>query len=215
MNVILPITAIFIFVLILFFLSQIVVKIIWKYKKKFKSTKTLETLMTAIALSVWFIILMLAIFSATNILVNSKVYSSSNSATVKNTENIFDLADCQKLINAIYIGESQIYDLENHHYLEKVATPKTIKSDYNKGAEKLRLIAEQYLKLDLNSESESYSQIIANKLQEKAQLFEQRMEFTSDTDNKQEVNQLLNKMDIVTQERLRAIEFVENQCNPK
>ena len=215
MNVILPITAIFIFVLILFFLSQIVVKTIWKYKKKFKSTKTLETLMTVIALFFWFIILMLAIFSATNILINSKVYSSSNSATIKNTENIFEVADCPKLINAIYLGESQIYDLENHHYLEIVATPKTIKSDYKKGAEKLRLIAEQYLKLDLNSESESYSQIIANKLQEKAQLFEQRMEFTSDTDNKQEVNQLLNKMDIVTQERLRAIEFVENQCNPK
>ncbi len=213
MNAIFPIIAIFIFVLILFFLSQIVVKIIWQNKAKFNSTKTLETSVTAIALLVWLIILMLAIFSATNIFVKPKDSFSVNSEEVNGTDSILNLEDCQKLINEIYLGESQIHNLENHHYLEIVDTPTKIKLNYQKGAEKLRLIAEQYLELDLNPESAYYSQTIANKLQEKAQLFEQRMGILANINNRQEVNQLLAKMDVVTRERLKAIESVENQCN--
>ena len=214
MNAIFPIIAIFIFVLILFFLSQIVVTIIWNYKAKLKAHKTIENLGIAIALFFWFIILIYAIFSATNIFVNvgDFVPSKPKDQIIANSLN---LEDCQKLIDKIYVGESQIYNLENHRYLELVSTPKNINSDYQKGVEVLRSVAGQYSKLDLNPESEYYPQIIAKKLQEKALFFEQRIDIVDVNKNKQNINQLLVKMDIVTQERLNAIKSVENQCKPE
>ena len=214
MNAIFPIIAIFIFVLILFFLSQIVVTIIWNYKAKLKANKTIENLGIAIALFFLFITLMLAIFSAANIFVNvgDFVTSKPKDQIIANSLN---LEDCQKLIDEIYVGESQIYNLENHRYLELVSTPKNIKSDYQKGAEVLRSVAGQYSELDLNPESEYYPRIIAEKLQEKALFFEQRIDIYNVNKNKQKINQLLGKMDIVTQERLNAIKSVENQCKPE
>ena len=215
MNAIFPIFAIFILVLILFFLSQIVVKIIWEYKAKFNSTKTIEYLGSAIALIFLFIIFLLAVVSATNIFVTAEEPAPSDIEEVKLIDNSLNLEDCRKLIDEIYLGESQIYKLENHRYLEIVSTSNNINLNYRKGARKLRLIAEQYLKLDLNPEAISYSQIIADKLQKKAQLFEQRIDFIIREKEQQKVSELLDKMDIVTQERLNAIASVEDQCNSK
>lgn len=216
MDAIFPIIAIFILVIILFFLSQIVIQIVWNYKAKFNSTKTIETVGIAIALFVLFMIFMLAVFSVINIFANAEDSSSNKTETIKVIDEIdtnLNLQDCQKLINQIYLGESQIYNLENHRYLEVVATPKNINQSYQKGAEKLKSSAKQYLELDINSESKYYSELLANKLQEKAQLFEQRSKITTDTKNKQKINQLLGKMDQVTQARLKAIESIENKCN--
>ena len=215
MNAIFPIITIFIFVLILFFLSQLVVKTIWHYQKKFNSTKTIETWGSAIALFFWFIILMLGVTSAINIFVNTGETSSNIVEAAKPIEKALNLDDCSKLIDTIYIQESKIYNLENHRYLEIITTPKFLSSDYQKGAEVLKETAKEYLQLDLNPESEYYSQIIANKLQEKAQLFEQRSESITDNKEQQKVVQLLDKMDIVTQERLKAIASIEEQCNAK
>ena len=214
MNAIFPIITIFIFVLILFFISQLVVKIIWNYKRKFNSTKTIATFGTAIALFFWFITLMLAVFSTTNLFVNARDIAAVK-PEVKIIDNSLNLEDCQKLIDKVYIGEGQIYDLEHHRYLELVSTPKNIKSDYQKGAEGLRAIAEQYLELDLNPESEYYRRIIAEKLQEKARLFEQRSDIIDVNKNQQKINQLLEKMDMISQERLNVIASIEEQCNPK
>ncbi len=215
MNAIFPIITIFIFVLILFFLSQLVIKIIWNYKKKFKFTKTIETWGSAIALFFWFIILMLGVTSAINIFVNTGESSSNIVEAAKPIEDALNTDDCSKLIDAIYIQESKIYNLENHRYLEIVATSKDLSSDYQKGAEVLRETAKEYLQLDLNPESEYYSKTIANKLQEKAQLFEQRSESLANNKEQQKVIQLLDKMDIVTQERLKAIASIEEQCSAK
>ncbi len=218
MNPILPIIAIFVLVIILFFLSQIVIKIIWDYKTKLNSTKTIESSGRAITLLLLFIMFIFAIFSTINIFSNTNDFLSPKTQAVKNTKEIeqgFNLEDCQKLINQIYLGESQIYNAENHRYLEAVSSPKDINLDYQTGAKKLREIAEQYLALDLNPEAEDYSQTLAKKLQGKAQLFEARGEITAEAKNKQKIKQLLHKMDLVTEERLNAIEFIENQCNPK
>lgn len=216
MNPILPIIAIFILVIILFFLSQMVIKIIWDYKAKLNSTKTITNLGSAIALSVLFIMFIFAIFSVINIFNNTEESVSPKLQEVKITNEIeqsLNLEDCQELINQIYLSESQIYNLENHRYLEAVSSSKNINLDYQTGAKKLREISEQYLTLDLNPESEHYSQKLAEKLQEKAQLFETRSEITTGNKSKQEIKQLLNKMDAVTQERLHAIESLESQCD--
>lgn len=216
MDAIFPIIAIFILVIILFFLSQIVIQIVWHYKAKFNSTKTIETVGIAIALFVLFMILMLAIFSAINIFANAEDSSSTKTEVTKVIDEIdetLNLEDCQKLINKIYLGESQIYNLENHRYLEVVATSKNINQSYQEGAEKLKFIADQYLDLDINLESKYYSEILANKLQEKAQLFKERSRITTNTNNRPKINQLLDEMDRVTQARLKAIESIENKCN--
>ena len=215
MNAIFPIITIFIFVLILFFLSQLVIKIIWNYQKKLNPTKTIETWGSAIALFFWFIILMLGVTSAINIFVNVGESSSNIVEAAKPIEDALNLDDCSKLIDTIYIQESKIYNLENHRYLEIIATPKVLSSDYQKGAEVLEEAAKEYLQLDLNPESEYYSQIIANKLQEKAQLFEQRSKSIASNKEQQKVVQLLDKMDSVTQKRLKAIASIEEQCNAK
>lgn len=215
MDALFPIIAIFILVIILFFLSQIVIQIIWNYKARLNSTKTIEIVGIAIALFVLFLILMLAIFSVINIFANAEDSSSPKTEITKVADPIdrsLNLEDCQKLINQIYLSESQIYNLENHRYLEVVTVPKDINQSYQKGAEKMKLIAEQYLELEIKPESKYYSEILANKLQEKAQLFEERSKISKDTKNKQKINQLLGKMDQVTQVRLHAIESIENKC---
>jgi|GEM_PF-5411000 len=217
MNPILPIIAIFILVIILFFLSQIIVKIIWHYKTKLNSTKAIENLAVAIALFFLFLMLMFAIYSAINVLTDADASLSANRAKVeiadKNNNRSLNLEDCQQLINEIYVGESKVYNSDNHRYIEVVASEKDINASYQEGAKALREIAKKYLELDLNSESEYYSKMIGNKLKEKAKLFEQRGKIIADNGNRQKINQLLDKMDQVTEERLNAIESVENQCN--
>ncbi|ELS04577.1 hypothetical protein Xen7305DRAFT_00043120 [Xenococcus sp. PCC 7305] len=217
MNPIFPIIAIFILVIILFFLSQVVIKIIWKYKEKSNSTKPIANLGIAIALLVLFVMLMLAIISAINMLTNVDTSFSNKSGKVTNTEEIavLNIEDCQQLINEIYLGENKVYNSENHRYIEVVSTPQNIVESYQKGAKELNSVSQQYLDLNLNPESKHYSQIIANKLQEKAKLFEQRSEISTDSKNKRKINRLLDKMDLVTKERLNAIESVENQCDLK
>ena len=69
------------------------------------------------------------------------------------------------------------------------------------------------MKLDLNPESKYYSKMIGDKLKEKAKLFEQRVKMSTDNQSDQKLNTLLDKMDDVTEERLNAIESVENQCS--
>lgn len=217
MNPILPIIAIFILVIILFFLSQIVVKIIWHYKAKLNSTKAIENLAVAIALFFLFLMLMFAVYSAINVFTDADASLNGNRAKVeiadKNNNRSLNLEDCQQLINEIYIGESKVYNSDNHRYLEVVSSEKDINKSYQEGAKSLREIAKQYLELDLNSESEYYSKMIGNKLKEKAKLFEQRGKIIADNGNRQKINRLLDKMDQVTKERLNAIESVENQCS--
>ena len=102
--------------------------------------------------------------------------------------------------------------LHYHRYIEAVSSSQDINLDYQKGAKKLKEVAEQYLVLDLNPESEDYRQKLGKKLQEKAQLFESRSKITADDKNKSEIKQLLQKMDSVTKERLNAINSLESQC---
>ncbi len=215
MNLILPIIIIFILVIILFFLSQMVIKIIWDYKAKLNSTKTIESLGIAIALVLLFVMFVLAIFSAISLFnVNNNFLSPKNQEVKINNEieQTISLEDCQELIDQIYLSESQIYNAENHRYIEAVSSSQDINLDYEAGAKKLKEVSEQYLALDLNPESEDYIQKLAEKIQEKAQLFETRSELTTDAKNKSKIKQLLRKMDVVTEERLNAIESLENQC---
>ncbi|MEM9276700.1 MAG: hypothetical protein AAGA80_27735 [Cyanobacteria bacterium P01_F01_bin.143] len=202
----------------MFFLSQIVIKIIWNYKAKLNSTKSVETMGIAIALFVLFLMLMLAIFSAINILTNVDSSLASKTEEVKIINQIdknkkLNLEDCQQLINEIYLGESKVYNSENHRYIEVVSSAENINTSYQEGAKELKSVAKQYLELDLNPESEYYSKMIGNKLKEKAKLFEQRVKMNTNNQSTQKLNTLLDKMDAVTEERLNAIESVENQCN--
>ncbi|MGK7896807.1 MAG: hypothetical protein AB4372_25145 [Xenococcus sp. (in: cyanobacteria)] len=180
-----------------------------------KSTKIIESLGIAIALILLFVMFVLAIFSTINLFnVNDNFLSPKNQEVkIKNEiEPNITLEDCQELINQIYLSESQIHNVENHRYIEAVSSSQHINLDYQAGAKKLQEVAEQYLTLYLNSESGNYSQKLAKKLQEKAQLFETRSEITADAKNQSEIKQLLDKMDSVTKERLNAIESLENQC---
>ena len=172
----------------------------------------------AIALFVLFLMLMLAIFSAINLLTNVDSSLANKAEEVRTINQIdkdkkLNIEDCQQLINEIYIGESKVYNSENHRYIEVVSSAENINTSYQKGAKELKSIAEQYLELDLNPESEYYSKMIGNKLKEKAKLFEQRVKMNTDNQSDQKLNTLLDKMDAVTEERLNAIESVENQCS--
>ncbi|MGF1542341.1 MAG: hypothetical protein ACFCU5_18170, partial [Pleurocapsa sp.] len=88
----------------------------------------------------------------------------------------------------------------------------TIKLEYQQGAIQLRGAAAKYQELNLTETGKIYSQKIAEKMQKKANYYEERTNLISDKEGTKKILQLLKQMDRVTQERETAIATIEQQC---
>ncbi|AFZ34022.1 hypothetical protein Sta7437_0412 [Stanieria cyanosphaera PCC 7437] len=123
-----------------------------------------------------------------------------------------DLFDCPSLLETIYHNENQVYQFEKHRYIEEVAPLFTIKIEYEQGAKRLREQAGKYQNLKISSKSINVVQEISQKLLEKAHLFEERVKIKADSSGTKQILKLLEKMDQVTEERLRLIDRVKQKC---
>lgn len=100
-----------------------------------------------------------------------------------------------------------------HRYIEEKVHLFVIKLDYEKGAQRLREQSRQYTNLKLQKNTADYANKIANKLQAKAELFEQRVEVQENKAGRKEIYRLLDRMDRITEERQQLIELVKQKCN--
>ena len=121
--------------------------------------------------------------------------------------------DCQQLKDLIYSTENKIYQAENHRYIEEVSPIFTIKLEYEKGAKELSSAAEQYSSLDISENSQHYAEKIAQKLQKKSQLFQDRTKVVKNSKGIQKIADLLKQMDRVTEQRKNLITIIKKQCN--
>ena len=207
---ILSILAIFSFIIVLFIASLKIIDLIFTAQINFKP-KHIKKIFTATSLVLWFSFSLISTLLAAEFLV--KIPQTFLGNSLHNNSNLtLALKDCQKLIDAIYLGENKIYQIENHRYIEEEAPIFTIKLEYTKGAKQLQSVANRYLKLDVAENSQQYSNQIAQKLQEKAQLFQHRTEIKEDSQGVEEILNLLRKMDRVTAQRQSAIDAVKQQC---
>lgn len=121
--------------------------------------------------------------------------------------------DCPIILQTIAREQEELAFYNNHRYIEEKAPLFTIKIQYERGAEILREEAKQFAKLPINKNSKYYTNKIAEKLNEKAELFEQRVKAKPGIDSPEKVLDLLNRMDRVTEERLNTLEQVKKQCS--
>ena len=140
-----------------------------------------------------------------NLITSQKIQSSALLADI-------DLNDCSKLLDTISLAQNKITLLDDHRNIEETSPLFTIKLEYQKGSEKLREYASIYEGLDVTEKSKIYSQNIAQKMQEKADYFDQRIKIKENKEGAKQISQLLKKMDRVTQEQQTIIEDIERQC---
>lgn len=202
--------AIFSFIIVLFLASLKIIDRVFTAKKKLQPDY-MQSIFAVFALFLWFI------FSAVSTIVISAFFLKLPQIWSGNTQRTkFDVMiekqDCPKLIDTIYSVENKIYQSENHRYIEEVAPIFTIKLEYEKGAKKLNSVAQQYLALDVGKNSQFYTQQLAQKMQEKAQLFQTRTEITENSKGVKQILNLLAQMDRLTQEKQNLIENVKKQC---
>ncbi|MDJ0574927.1 MAG: hypothetical protein QNJ65_07140 [Xenococcaceae cyanobacterium MO_234.B1] len=171
-----------------------------------------KNLLTGVALFLWFVVLTTFVLRVSLFLFKSFYYQQLDSRfTVKNID--IDRRNCQILINTIYYEENKIYKVENHRYIEEVSPDFAVKVKYHKGAKKLKKVAKKYLDLNLAEPSNYYAKKIAKKLQAKATLFQQRIEIEEDNQVIENILELLENMDRVTEERLFLIDSIEQKCS--
>lgn len=202
--------AIFTFIIILFLASIKAIELVFTTKRKIKPNY-MKSIFTAFSLLIWFSFSTISTISVSTFLLQLPQIWFGNTQRA-NADAIIEQQDCQKIVDTIYSLENQIHQTENHRYLEEVSPIFTIKLEYQKGAEKINSVAEQYLALDIAESSRNYTKQIAEKLQQKAQLFQTRTEITENSKGIKEIVNLLEKMDRVTAERQNMIEGVERQC---
>ena len=207
----LAILVIFAFVVVLFFISIRIIDSILVIRNNF-AVGTVRIGFTAISFFLWFVFgaLMTLLVSYSSLNLSQLVWSDSQ----KTIENSFiEPQDCQVLIDKIYQIENKIYQIENHRYIEETFTASNTKAKYQEGAAKLNATAKEYLSLNVSSNSQNYTQQLAETLVDKAQLFQQRTKIPEKNQKLQKVRRLITKMDRVTQHRRNLINAVEKQCN--
>lgn len=204
MSTILSIIAIFSFIIILFLASIKIIDLVFTAKKQLKK-EYLRTTFTVISLFFWFIISAVSTIFISYFLFKLPQKIFNNSKTAISLPEIAK-QDCQQLTNTIYASENRIHSLDNHRYLEEITPLVNRKLEYEKASKKLKFAANRYLKLNVTKQSQHYSQKIAQTLQEKAQLFEERTKTIKSNST------LVQKMDRLTEERKELINFVKKQC---
>jgi hypothetical protein len=202
--------AIFSFIIVLFLASLKIIELIFTNRRKFKSNYQ-KSLFPVLALFLWFSFSAISTIFISSIILKLPqiLFGSSQRA---NADVAIEKQDCQKIIDTIYSLENQIYQIENHRYIEESAPIFTIKLEYQKGSEELSSVAEEYLALDVGKNSQNYTKQMAEKLQEKAQLFQVRTEIMENSQGVKQIINLLEKMDRVTEERQNMISGVKKQC---
>lgn len=207
---ILSLLAIFTFIIILFVASLKIIDLILATKIKFKPLY-LKKFFTATSLFLWFCFGLVSIVIVSSLLVKLPLAFRVNSSETTNI--ILGERDCQELLNRIYAQENQIYLIENHRYLEESSSLFTIKLEYQQAGERLNTVAEHYLNSDLTDKGRFYGNRIAQLLQTKAQLFEERANFQENGKNIKKIADILKQMDRVTEQRKGIISAVKKQCN--
>jgi hypothetical protein len=202
--------AIFSFIIVLFLASLKIIELVFANRVKFKSSYK-KTFFTGLALFLWFSFSAISTIFISSIVLKlpQMLFGDSQPA---NADLAIEKQDCQKLIDTIYDLENQIHQSENHRYIEESAPIFTIELEYEKGSEKLNSVAEEYLGLNVAENSRDYTQKMAVKLQEKAQLFQARTKIVENNQGVKEIIDLLEEMDRVTEERQNMISNVKMQC---
>ncbi|BAU64128.1 hypothetical protein STA3757_14970 [Stanieria sp. NIES-3757] len=201
---------IFAFILVVIFILIKIIGCIFDYTYQLKS-KNLKLVVTIITFILTFIFSLIIVVLGANFIVSGLNFLGLNQNVVKGNLNV-DLFDCPSLLETIYQDENQIHQFENHRYIEEVAPIFTIKIEYEQGAKKLREQAEKYQNLKISAKSINLSQEISQKLLEKAHLFEERVKIAADKSGTKQILKLLAKMDRITEERLKLIDLVKQQC---
>lgn len=201
---------IFAFILVVIFILIKVIGCIFDYTYQLKS-KNLKLAVTIITFSLTFIFSLIIVVLGVNFIVSGLNFLGLNQNVAQGDFNV-DLLDCPSLLETIYQDENQIHQFENHRYIEEVAPIFTIKIEYEQGAKRLREQAEKYQNLRISTKSINVTQEISQKLLEKAHLFEERVKITVNSSGTKQILKLLAKMDLITEERLRLIDLVKQQC---
>lgn len=204
---------IFISVAVLFFASLKIIDLIFNAKIQFK-LPYMKGVFRTTSLLVWFCLGTIATFLISTVLVKipTAAYKPDPVASQIPTMAI-EKQDCQRVIDTIYSTENSIYKLENHRYIEEISPVFTIKIDYKKGAEKLDSAAKKYRELEVAESTKPYTQAIADKLEQKAELFTNRSEAEENSKGIKKVIYLLDEMDRATEQRQQLIDALERQCN--
>lgn len=201
---------IFVFSLLIILGLIKIIDLIFNYQQQLKPV-SLKWGFTSISLLLIFITSMAFVFWGSQLIIN--LTNNVDLAQPSFETNIsIDPTDCDLLVDKIYQAENQVYKFENHRYIEEVSPLFTIKIEYQKGAEKLREQAQQYQNLKLQPTTLKTVNKIAQKLTEKAHLFEDRVQQQAGQSGTKEILKLLDKMDRVTEERFTLIDRVKQQC---
>jgi hypothetical protein len=202
--------SIFAFVLLLMYVWAKVIDRIILLKPKFESNALgwtlvlgligLSTLTAAIA---FFILIRLIV----------QVPGLINARAVESEPPAIAMAQCQPLIAFVEQQEKQISKLEDHRHIEEVAPIFTIKSEYEKGEKALEQTALAYEQLQAEPNVEYYTTQIAERLRQKADVFQQRIEVDLETSEAQDVLRLLAAMDQITNARLQVVNQIKKQCD--
>jgi phosphotransferase system glucose/maltose/N-acetylglucosamine-specific IIC component len=201
---------IFAFILVVIFILIKVIGLILDYNSKLKSSN-LKLAVTIITFILTFIISLLIVVFGVNFIFVGLSFWGLNQNVAQADLNV-DLFDCPSLVETIYQNENQIYKFENHRYIEEVAPLFTIKIEYEQGAKRLQEQAKKYQNLKISAKSTPVIQEISQKLLEKAHLFEERVKIEAGSSGTKQILKLLEKMDQVTEERLKLIDLVKQKC---
>jgi hypothetical protein len=162
--------------------------------------------------SLLFLLTSIIFLLGVNLILNSSPFSSIAHNREVSQINI-SVEDCSLLLDTIARTENRSDRQENHRYIEEEAPLFTLKLDYQQGAQQLREQSRQYSNLKLQKNTANHAKKIAQKFQEKAELFEQRIKIKENEVGKKEIYKLLNRMDRVTEERQQLIELVKQKCS--
>lgn len=208
----LSLLAIFIVNLILLFALFKISDFIFIFKNRPKS-KISSIYLAVGAFILLFLLSVITTFGSAKLIASS--IPPQNKSTLASLGANIDTKDCPRLLDTIYIVETEIAQFDNHRNIEEVSPLFTIKLEYQKGADKLKKYAAVYQELKLTNKSKIYTQNIAQKMQTKAKLFERRIKITENKKGIKEILELLKKMDRVTYEQQTIVEGIEKQCNLK
>ena len=207
----LSILGIFGFIIILFLVSLQVIDLVFSIRTKLKPVY-LKQVFTVTSFLLWFGVSTLAtvLISQFFLQLPQRWFNVPQKAVA---DIAIEKQDCQQLKDIIYQTENQIYKVENHRYIEEVSPLFTIKLEYEKGAKELSSAAEQYSSLELAENSRHYTEQIAQKLDKKSQLFQDRTKAIANRQGMKKIPDLLNEMDRVTEQRKNLITVIKKQCD--
>jgi hypothetical protein len=202
---------VFAFILVVIFILIKIIDLILDNSYKIK-LRNLKLVVTILAFLITFFSSTIFVALGINLIFSLFVFLGLNQDVAQSNFD-FDLTDCPSLLEAIHQNENQIYKFENHRYIEEVAPLFTIKLEYEQGAKKLRTQSEKYQNLALSEKSINLTARISQKMLEKANLFDDRVKIGASSSSNKQILKLLEKMDRVTEERLKLVDRVKQQCN--